>query len=114
MLPPHRANRERAAAILGAAANAASIGHSACRLEDATLRQRHPAFWTYLEEGKRQASETGYLTSRRSPWYSQESRPPARAVLCTSMGRPGNGRKPFRFIWNRSQAMLSTIIPDIS
>src|SRR5438105_2263751 len=50
----------------------------------------------------------GYLASRRSPWYSQENRP-APPFLCTYMGRSSNGRKPFRFLWNKSQATAHNV-----
>jgi len=74
-----------------------------CRLSEADVRWRLAALWAYLEEGKAQKVHEGYLTSRRSPWYAQEDRPAA-PFLCTYMGRPANGGKPFGFLWNRSAA----------
>ncbi|MHB1425072.1 MAG: Eco57I restriction-modification methylase domain-containing protein [Gemmataceae bacterium] len=79
-----------------------------CRLPESEVKKRHPDLWRYLECGKRNGIHEGYLTSRRSPWYSQENRP-APPFLCTYMGRQGNGRKPFRFLWNKSRATAQNV-----
>jgi hypothetical protein len=79
-----------------------------CRLPEPEIKKHHPGLWRYLEIGKRQGIHKSYLTSRRSPWYSQENRP-APPFLCTYMGREGNGRKPFRFLWNKSQATAHNV-----
>jgi adenine-specific DNA-methyltransferase len=72
------------------------------------LRKRYTLFWKYVETGKERAIDAGYLASRRTPWYAQEKRNPA-PFLCTYMGRTGNGRKPFRFLWNHSAALASNL-----
>lgn len=79
-----------------------------CRLPEAAVRERYPGLWRYLEEGKRRKIPESYLASRRTPWYSQEDRP-APPFLCTYMGRNGRGRKPFRFLWNQSQATAHNV-----
>jgi methylase of polypeptide subunit release factors len=79
-----------------------------CRLPEAEVKKGYPGLWRYLEAGKKNGVHESYLTSRRTPWYSQEDRPPP-PFLCTYMGRNGNGRKPFRFLWNRSQATAHNV-----
>lgn len=77
-------------------------------LPEEEIRSRFPDFWSYLERGLSSNIHTGYLTSRRSPWYSQEQRPAA-PFLCTYMGRSRNQAKPFRFIWNKSEATAANV-----
>ena len=79
-----------------------------CEIPEAQLKDSHPGLWAYLQQGKARGIHEGYLASRRSPWYSQENRPPA-PYLCTYMGRSANGRKPFRFIWNKSRAVAANV-----
>jgi hypothetical protein len=79
-----------------------------CDLPEEVIQRRHPDFWRYLEQGKAQGIHTGYLSSRRTPWYSQEKRPAA-PFLCTYMGRQGRNGNPFRFFWNKSQAAAANV-----
>lgn len=77
-----------------------------CPLAEMEIQKKWPKFGEYLEEGKRREVHAGYLAARRSPWYSQERRPPA-TFLCTYMGR--SLERPFRFIWNQSQATAANV-----
>ncbi len=79
-----------------------------CDLPESCLRQKYADFWKYLDSGRQRLVHRGYLASRRSPWYSQEHREAA-PFLCTYMGRTGKGRKPFRFVWNKSAAVASNL-----
>lgn len=79
-----------------------------CRLPEAEIKARYPALWAYLQTGKPTVAET-YLCRHRSPWYAQETRPPAR-FICTYMGRNLAKRdKPFRFILNHSKATAANV-----
>lgn len=76
----------------------------ACSLPAEAVAPEYPSLWEYLQEGVRKDVNNRYLCRHRSPWYSQENRPPA-PFLCTYMGRHNTRRgKPFRFILNRSSA----------
>ena len=79
-----------------------------CSLSQADIEASFPAFWAYLREGLKRDIHKGYLACRRHPWYSQERRPAA-PFLCTYMGRSDNGNKPFRFIWNKSDATAANV-----
>lgn len=81
----------------------------ACDLPEETIRKDYPAFWSYLEQGKEQKINERYICVHRSPWYSQETRPPAPFIF-NIMGRPGNTkRKPYRFVFNKSQATAANV-----
>lgn len=82
------------------------LGLIDCRLSEDEIRRKWPEFAEYLQAGKKQGIHEGYLTSRRSPWYSQENRAPA-PLLCTYMGR--SRERPFRFIWNKSKATAANV-----
>ena len=80
-----------------------------CSLEEERIKTDSPSLWKYLEEGKSKGVHERYICRHRSPWYSQENRPPAN-ILCTYLGRGDkrNGR-PFRFIFNASKATAANV-----
>lgn len=80
-----------------------------CQMEESVIRKRYPKLWTYLEEGKTLGIAERYLCSHRTPWYTQENRPPA-PYLCTYLGRSdAKSGRPFRFILNHSNATAANV-----
>ncbi len=79
-----------------------------CNMPEHEVQEKHPNLWRYLQSGKPDVASR-YLCSHRSPWYSQEERPPS-PFLCTYMCRQGREKdRPFRFILNYSQAIAANV-----
>lgn len=81
-----------------------------CDLPEEEVRADYPRLWRYLREGMEAGFHERHLCRHRTPWYSQESRPPA-PLLCTYMGRRGKAGegRPFRFVLNRSRATAPNV-----
>lgn len=77
-----------------------------CPLPMEELREKYPETWAYLDSPEGAEVKNTYLASRRTPWYSQESRDPS-PFLSTYMGRGRKGATPFRFFANRSRAIAT-------
>jgi hypothetical protein len=78
-----------------------------CNLEFDEVKQCYPTLFAYLEEGIQLGISDRYLCKKRRIWYSQENRP-ASSFYCTYIGRSDNeGKKPFRFILNMSEAIVT-------
>jgi hypothetical protein len=79
-----------------------------CDLPEEQLKVEYPSLWKYYESGKPGVSGR-YLCRTRTPWYSQEKRPPS-PFICTYMGRGDKKRnRPFRFILNHSKATAANV-----
>jgi hypothetical protein len=78
-------------------------------LRESDIKERFPKLWAYLEKGMARGLHLRYLCSHRTPWYSQEKRPPA-PIICTYIGRGDTKRgRPFRFILNDSRATVANV-----
>lgn len=78
-----------------------------CKLEIDEIRDKYPALYTYLQYGIKIGVSERYLCKHRKLWYAQENRPES-IFYCTYIGRSDKkGKKPFRFILNRSKAIVA-------
>jgi adenine-specific DNA-methyltransferase len=80
-----------------------------CNLSEEVIKTTYPSLWNYLKYGVEQKINERYICRHRSPWYSQENRPPA-PLLFNILGRPeGTRHKPYRFILNKSLATATNV-----
>jgi len=78
-------------------------------LSEGQIKERFPALFEYLQEGRACGVHDRYLCQHRAPWYAQENRPPA-PIVCTYLGRSDSKRgRPFRFILNKSKATVANV-----
>src|SRR5262249_39604765 len=70
------------------------------------IERRHPKLLQYLNKIRASGVLTRTLLKERHPWYKQERREPA-PFLCTYMGRGSANGGPIRFIWNKSDAVVT-------
>ena len=76
-----------------------------CDLPEEVIRERFPRFYKYLLSLPEDVRERNLLR-RRQLWYQQEQREPA-PFVCTYMGRMHGRSSSIRFIWNRSNAIVT-------
>lgn len=78
-----------------------------CKLPLDEISHRYPRLHDYLNEGIQLGVSERYLCKSRKIWYAQESREES-LFYCTYIGRSDKeGKKPFRFLLNRSKAIVS-------
>ncbi len=78
-----------------------------CKLPLDEVKQTYPKLYNYLNEGVQMGVSERYLCKNRKIWYSQETRPES-YFYCTYIGRSNKeGNKPFRFVLNRSKAIVA-------
>lgn len=73
----------------------------------ADIQSQYPALFEYLQQGIELGVSKRYLCKNRKIWYAQENRKESR-FYCTYIGRTSaEGKSPFRFILNKSDAIVA-------
>jgi len=79
------------------------------KLPENEIKRQFPTLYRYLQQGKQNDINKGYLCQHRALWYAQENRPAA-PIVCTYLGRSdAKSGKPFRFILNSSRATVANV-----
>ena len=81
------------------------VAHSA---DSDVLERTEPETADYIRRGESEGVSTGYLASRRDPWYSLDGRETA-PFLCTYMDRSANGQPPFKITLNESRPVATNV-----
>jgi predicted RNA methylase len=77
-----------------------------CNLEINEIEKNHPGLFNYLKQGIECGVTERYICKNRSLWYKQESREPA-PFYFTYIGRKNGDVNSFRFILNKSKAIVT-------
>ena len=78
-----------------------------CNRAPEELMREFPALWQYLRQGIEKGIPEGYVCAHRTPWYSQEQRSAALFVSAYIGRKSERKTHPFRFILNRSKAIVT-------
>lgn len=78
-----------------------------CNMPVEEIKRTYPNLYEYLQNGVDSGVPEGYLCKNRKVWYKQENRSVSN-FYCTYIGRSNKeGKSPFRFILNHSQAIVA-------
>lgn len=78
-----------------------------CKLSSDEVKSNYPTLYSYLNKGIAEGVPDRYLCKKRKSWFAQENRKES-CFYCTYIGRSNKeGSSPFRFISNKSKAIVS-------